>query len=75
MNAEKRAKDNQLKPVRPYQYHEAEIDPAPHMPLDNVIWGNPATNFVPMSSYNCTYMDPKVIEERRKQMVEAYRNG
>ena len=51
------------------------MDPAPQLPLDPVIWGNPATNTVPMSSYNQMFMDPKVTEERRKAMVEAYKQG
>jgi hypothetical protein len=55
-----------LKIQRPNQYAFVEIDPKPEMPLDHVIWGNPATNFTSMTSYNGTFQDPKVTLHRRQ---------
>jgi len=48
-----------------------ELDPMPEMPLDHTQWGNPVHNYVPMSHYQTTFMDPKVIAQTRQQTVEA----
>lgn len=38
--ADKRAEHHRNKPTRIYQLQEAEIDPMPEQPLDNVQWGD-----------------------------------
>jgi hypothetical protein len=60
-NAEKKATDHILNVQRPYQYALVEIDPKPEVPLDHVQWGNAATNYVPVSHYNATFLDPKIM--------------
>ena len=45
------------------------------MPLDHVIWGNPATNFTSMTSYNSTFQDPRITAERRQAIVQAFKEG
>lgn len=49
--AEVRAKQHMLKVERPHQYAFVEIDPMPELPLDHVIYGNPAHLKIPTSHY------------------------
>ncbi len=73
--AQLKAAEHILKPQRPFQYAFVELDPKPEMPLDSTIWGNPATNFTCMTSYNSTFQDPKVTAERRQAIVQAFKEG
>jgi hypothetical protein len=59
--AEQKAVSHILNVERPYQYAFVELEHKPDLPLDNIQWGNPATNYVPMSHYNSTFMDPKIM--------------
>ena len=45
------------------------------MPLDPIQWGNPATNYVPTSHYNSTFIDPKIKAQRMQKMVDNCKLG